>query len=533
MPKLMQSLDAEQAEFDAKVQQIEEWWKTPRQAHIQRPYSAARIASLRELLPQKYASSDMALKLWDQLNEHRVNGTHEMTFGVTDPINASQMAKYQQTLYVSGALCGFSEVSEPGMDCCDYPLDTVPKVVDKIFKSQCWHSQRQNHYRMLQSKEARANLENWDYLTPIVADGDMGFGGLTSTVKMTKLFVEAGVAMFHLDDLAIGKKKFTVGQGRTVVPTSEYLDRLTAARMQIDIMGAETMLLCRCDVDHSEFITDVIDIRDHKYVRGATVPIKSLQETLKEAAEAGSPNLLSVRAEWIKSAKLLTFDEAVEAIATKEEYSAYTAKLGSGIKSLKDRRALAKETVSKEIFFDWDLPRSREGQFFYKSCVSAIAERALLAAPLGDVTWARMDMPNWDDIYSFHTQVRKVFPDRLFAFGYTGDYDYPKAGFSPDAVKSFPSDLAKLGVAWQVQPIWALQGINYQTERFAKLWRERGIEGYVEEVQKPALATKPMTDGFEKPSYSGSYLCDAFWDTVAVRDVGEGAGGQISEKRIR
>ena len=202
-----------------------------------RPYSAARIASLRGLLPQKYPSSDMALKLWKILNEHRVNGTNEMTFGVTDPIIASQMAKYQQTLYVSGALCGFSEVSEPGMDCCDYPLDTVPKVVDKIFKSQMWHSQRQNHYRMLQSKEVRSQLEHWDYLTPIIADGDMGFGGLTSTVKMTKLFVEAGVAMFHLDDLAIGKKKFTVGQGRTVVPTSEYLDRLTAARMQIDIMG--------------------------------------------------------------------------------------------------------------------------------------------------------------------------------------------------------------------------------------------------------------------------------------------------------
>ncbi len=113
------------------------------------PYSAARIASLRGPLPQKYASSDMGLKLWSQLNEHRVNGTNEMTFGVTDPIIASQMAKYQQTLYVSGALCGFSEVSEPGMDCCDYPLDTVPKVVDKVFKSQLWHSQRQHHFRKL------------------------------------------------------------------------------------------------------------------------------------------------------------------------------------------------------------------------------------------------------------------------------------------------------------------------------------------------------------------------------------------------
>lgn len=79
----------------------------------------------------------MALKLWELPNEHRVNETHEMIFGVTGPIIASQMAKYQQSLYISGALCGFSEVSEPGMDYCDYPLDTVPKVVDKIFSLKC------------------------------------------------------------------------------------------------------------------------------------------------------------------------------------------------------------------------------------------------------------------------------------------------------------------------------------------------------------------------------------------------------------
>ena len=412
-------------------------------------------------------------------------------------------------------------------------MDTVPKVVDKIFKSQVWHSQRQSHYRMLQPKETRTDLENWDYLTPIVADGDMGFGGWTSTIKMTKLFVEAGVAMFHLDDLAIGKKKFTVGMGRTIVPTSEYLDRLTAARMQIDIMGAETMLLCRCDTDHSEFITDIIDPRDHKYVQGATVPINSLRDTLKEAAEAGSTNLLDERKKWIASAKLCTYDEAVKAIASEAEYADYMSKVGKGIKSLKERKLISKEAVSKEVFFCWDLPRSREGQYFFKSCVEAIVERSLLAAPLGDVSWARMDAPNWNDMVEFHEKLRSVYPDRIFAFGYTGDYDYPKAGFSQEAIKNFPSDLAKMGIVWQVQPIWALQGVNFETERFAKLWRERGIEGYIAEVQTPALAVKPITDGFEKPSYSGSYLCDAFWDTIAARDLGESlVGAKISEKRV-
>jgi len=65
---------------------------------------------------------------------------------------------------------------------------------------------------MFQPKEARAASENWDYLAPIVADGDMGFRGLTSTIKVTKLFVEAGVAMFHLDDLAIGGKSSRLGR---------------------------------------------------------------------------------------------------------------------------------------------------------------------------------------------------------------------------------------------------------------------------------------------------------------------------------
>ena len=173
------------------------------------------------------------------------------------------MAKHQQTVYVSGALCGFSEVALPGMDHADYPWDTVPKVVSKIFKSQLWHDQRQRQYRLRHPIEERQGLENWDYMAPIVADGDMGFGSLTSTMKMAREFVDAGVAMIHIDDLAIGMKKFTIGQGRTIVPTQEYLDRLTAVRMQFDVMGAETLLLCRCDTDHAEFITSVVDERDH------------------------------------------------------------------------------------------------------------------------------------------------------------------------------------------------------------------------------------------------------------------------------
>jgi isocitrate lyase len=431
------------------------------------------------------------------------------------------MAKHQQSVYVSGALCGFSEVALPGMDHADYPWDTVPKCVSKIFKSQLWHDQRQRQFRLRHPIEKRRELENWDYMAPIIADGDMGFGSLTSTMKMAREFVDAGVAMIHLDDLAIGMKKFTVGQGRTIVPTQDYLDRLTAVRMQFDVMGAETLLLARCDTDHAEFITSVVDERDHEYVQGATKKVEPLQGCLR-AAQAEGKDLKATRDAWKAKAEIMTFDEAVASVASKEELEAYKKELSrQKFTSLADRRAIAGRTVKQEVFFDWELPRSAMGQYMLKSCVKGIVERALAAAPLSDVTWARMDSPDWNDIVDFHTQVRKVHPDRLFAFGYTGDYDFAKAGFSEEQVKTLHVNLAKLGIVWQVQPIWSLQGLNLVTQDFAKMWQEQGIAGYLKSVQGPALSSKPMTDGFEKLSYCGGYLADAFFETVAGESIVE------------
>ncbi|KND87011.1 Mitochondrial 2-methylisocitrate lyase [Tolypocladium ophioglossoides CBS 100239] len=520
MPKLNISIEDEQKQFEADVAAVEKQWSSPRQAHLKRPYDARTIAALRNSIDAASpASSTQAIKLWNQLREHDKNGTLELTFGTTDPTVVSQMARHSQTVYVSGALCGFSEVAIPGMDHADYPWDTVPKVVQKIFKSQLWHDQRQRQFRLQHSPEKRAKLENWDYMAPIVADGYMGFGSLTSTMKMAKEFVDAGVAMIHVDDLAIGMKKFTVGQGRTVVPTSEYLDRLKAVRMQFDLMGAETLLLCRCDTDHSEFITSVVDERDHEYVLGATSNIEPLQDCLKKAVSEGG-DLTAARNEWKEKANLKTFDEAVKAIASESEYSAYSAELSKEtFRSLISRRKIASRTVKQEVLFDWELPRSAMGQYMFKPCVKAIVERAIAAAPLGDVTWARMDAPVWKDLVEFHTGVRKVYPDRLFAFGYTGSYDFAEAGFTPDQVKTFHLDLAKLGVVWQVQPIWSLQGLNQAVEKFSKMWTEEAIAGYIRDVQGPALAADPKVDGFEKLSWCGGYLADAFFSAVAGEPI--------------
>lgn len=106
---------------------------------------------------------------------------------------------------------------EPGIDHADYPWDTVPKIIDQIHHSQMWNDQRQRHLRLSRPKEERAQMAHVAYMAPIIEDSDTGFGGSTSTIKMATAFVEVGVAMIHVNDLASGMKRFTIGQGRTLV----------------------------------------------------------------------------------------------------------------------------------------------------------------------------------------------------------------------------------------------------------------------------------------------------------------------------
>ncbi|KAK9770917.1 hypothetical protein SCAR479_12376 [Seiridium cardinale] len=509
--------------FAAEVKEIQEWWQTDRQKHIKRPYTAESIAALRNIgFKTEYPSSVQGRKLWRILNEHNAKGTYDLTFGVTDPMIAKELPKAgMQTVYVSGALCGLSQAAWPGADHADYPADLVPSVVKRILNTQLFHDQRQTQLRMRYSEEDRKDLECIDYMLPIVADADMGFGTLTGCMKLTRSFVESGVAMIHIDDLALGLKKFTSGEGRTIVPTSEYLSRLTTVRMTFDIMGADTMLLCRCDSDHAEFITSVLDPRDHPYVLGATKQIPSFIQALEDGKGSGK-DYLTVKSEWKAAASLMTFDDAVKSVAAEEQYQAYISEVGDKIVALQERKAIAKRVIGQEIAFDWELPRLPTGQYMWQWCTKAVIDRAVLAAPLGDVTWSRQDKPNKKDMHEFHTSVRKVFPDRLFAFGYIGNYDFTKNGYTQEEVESFPADIAKLGCVWQVQPIWATQGLSLHAQEFGQKFKDGGIAWYMREVAAPAMA-KQATDKTGRPQARGDYLADAFFDVVAGLNIVEQA----------
>ncbi|KAF5626801.1 isocitrate lyase [Fusarium tjaetaba] len=490
--------------FLSEVRQIETWWQTDRQKHIKRPYSAESIAALRNIgFKIEYPSSTQGLKLWHMLKEHNANDTYDLTFGTTDPLVAREMATSMRTVYVSGGLAGHAQANFPGDDHADYPADLVPSIVKRIFNTQLFQDQSQNQLRMKYPKEERKHLECIDYMLPIVADADMGFGTLTGCMKLVRNFVEAGVAMIHIDDLAMGLKKFTNGEGRTIVPTSEYLTRLTAVRMTFDIMG--------CDSHGAEFITSVSDPRDHPYVLGATNTVRPFAEIINEAAKTGKP-YSTAKSEWKAAAGLMTFDEAVRAMATDDQYKLYQDSVAGKVVALRESRALAERLLGQRVEFDWELPRTTLGQYMWQWSSRAVIDRCLVAAPLGDLSWSRQDM------HEFLSAIRAVYPDRMFAFGFTGSYDFSKGGYSPQEIESFHSDIAKMGVVWQFQPVWAMQGPSVQTRQFADRFAKGGMAYYMREVATPAIASMPK-DGKGNPVSRGGHLADSFFDVVAGRDI--------------
>jgi isocitrate lyase len=174
-------------------------------------YNNSSSSTSRQLSPKASYSNQSSIKLYSLLkalhDNHR--GGYSHTFGALDPVQVIQMAPHLTSIYVSGWQCSStaSTTNEPGPDFADYPMDTVPKKVDQLVRAQLHHDRRQHNERAMKlvtmnttsndqggQSKVQVQVPRVDYLTPIVADGDTGHGGLSAVMKITKLFIEAGAA---------------------------------------------------------------------------------------------------------------------------------------------------------------------------------------------------------------------------------------------------------------------------------------------------------------------------------------------------
>jgi isocitrate lyase len=239
-------------------QLIQDWTTNPRWRGIERPYTAEDVVKLKGSVEIEYTLARLgAEKLWKKLNsEHYVAGLGALTGN--QAIQEAQAGL--QAIYLSGwqVAADANLAGEMYPDQSLYPADSVPAVVRRINKALLRADQ-------IQTLEGKGNV---DYLLPIVADAEAGFGGNLNAFELMKMMIEAGAAGVHFEDQLSSAKKCGHLGGKVLVPTQEAIQKLIAARLAADVMGVPTIIVARTDADAANLLTSDIDPRDQVFLTG-------------------------------------------------------------------------------------------------------------------------------------------------------------------------------------------------------------------------------------------------------------------------
>ena len=242
----------------AREKAIEEWFREERRWKGKyRNYSARDVACLRGTVTEQLLAHHTSEKLYTLLRRAQAEGGFSHTFGCLDTVMASNQALAGLTsIYISGWQCSSTHTSnnEFGPDFADYPADTVPSKVQQIARSLVLRDRIQNEERArLEPAQLQVAGPPTDYLLPIVADADAGFGGVTSVMKLTKMFIEAGAAAIHLEDQRPSMEWNRIGrqlQGRECrqLDGGEFASQMEDAcnrRRPMDRYAEHRTVLCR------------------------------------------------------------------------------------------------------------------------------------------------------------------------------------------------------------------------------------------------------------------------------------------------
>ena len=241
------------------AEQIQKDWDTnPRWAGITRNYTAADVVRLRGTVHVEHSIARLgAEKLWGYLQkEDFVNALGALTGN-----QAMQQVKAGlKAIYLSGwqVAADANLAGQMYPDQSLYPADSVPAVVKRI-NNTLLRADQLNHAE---------GDDSIDYLQPIVADAEAGFGGVLNAFELMKAMIEAGAAGVHFEDQLAAVKKCGHMGGKVLVPTREAIEKLNAARLAADVMGVPTLLVARTDAEAADLLTSDIDPNDKEFVTG-------------------------------------------------------------------------------------------------------------------------------------------------------------------------------------------------------------------------------------------------------------------------
>src|SRR5215216_7321823 len=236
-----------------------DWDINPRWKGITRSYTAADVVRLRGSVRVEHTLARRgAEKLWDAVN----SGEHVAALGAYSGAQAVQMVKAGlRSIYLSGwQVAGDANLSgHTYPDQSLYPANSVPQAVRRINNALLRADE-------IAKVEGDTSVENW--LAPIVADGEAGFGGALNVYELQKAMIAAGVAGSHWEDQLASEKKCGHLGGKVLIPTQQHIRTLTSARLAADVADVPTVVIARTDAEAATLITSDVDERDQPFITG-------------------------------------------------------------------------------------------------------------------------------------------------------------------------------------------------------------------------------------------------------------------------
>ncbi len=245
---------------DGTAEQLEQQWRTDRRwAGIERRHTAADVVRLRGSVREEPTLARRgAERLWELLHTR----THVPALGALTGNQAVQQVKAGlEAIYLSGwqvaADANLSGQTYPDQSL--YPANSVPAVVRRINNALL---------RADQIDVAENGTPTRDWLAPIVADAEAGFGGPLNAYELMHQMITAGAAGVHWEDQLAAEKKCGHLGGKVLVPTSQHVRTLSAARLAADVAGVPTVIVARTDALAADLLTADVDPRDEEFLTG-------------------------------------------------------------------------------------------------------------------------------------------------------------------------------------------------------------------------------------------------------------------------
>jgi isocitrate lyase len=254
------------------------WNNNKRFDAIERPYSAADVERLRGSVTVEHTLARRgAEKLWDLLQTEK----YVAALGALTGNQAVQQVRAGlKAIYLSGwqVAADANVAGQMYPDQSLYPANSVPAVIRRINNAllradQIDHvegSPRRVRPRpdKIDPPSPSYSAAGIDWLAPIVADAEAGFGGPLNVFELIKAMIEAGAAGVHLEDQLASEKKCGHMGGKVLIPTSQAIRHLIAARLAADVSNVPTILIARTDANGAKLLTSDIDERDHEFLTG-------------------------------------------------------------------------------------------------------------------------------------------------------------------------------------------------------------------------------------------------------------------------